>query len=222
MSDGIKAVLFDFEGTLVDFQWQLAVAEPQLRQAFADLGYATAGSYAELWNAAAAAAAKQGRLDQLRAALYPLYDRWDADAQTRWSPRPGAAQLLRTLEERGIAAALVSNCGRSSVNEVLQRFGMAKLLFPIVGRDDVTYMKPHAEGIRHVLGKLAVAAGSALFVGDSRTDVRAARAAGLPVVIIRGGECSEEEFASLPPDHMVTQLGEIAALLTPARPADPA
>ncbi len=222
MNDDIRAVLFDFEGTLVDFQWQLALAEPQLREAFAGLGYATQGSYAELWNAAAAVAQTQGRLDRLRAALYPLYDHWDADAQTRWSPRPGATQLLRTLKERGIAAALVSNCGRRAVNEVLQRFGMENLLAPIVGRDDVLYMKPHAEGIRQVLDTLAVAPGAALFVGDSRTDVRAARAAGLPVAIIRGGECGEEEFSAQPPDHMVTQLAEIAALLTPIRSAGPA
>lgn len=39
---------FHFEGTLVDFQWQLAAAEAELRRAFAAHGYATAGNYAEM------------------------------------------------------------------------------------------------------------------------------------------------------------------------------
>lgn len=59
-TNSIRAVLFDFEGTLVDFQWRLAEAEAELRTAFAAQGYGTAGNYAELWNAAADLAVPQG------------------------------------------------------------------------------------------------------------------------------------------------------------------
>ena len=69
MGDTITAVIFDFEGTLVDFQWRLAAAEAELRAAFAAQGYGTAGNYAELWNAAAEIAVPQGRLAALRGAL---------------------------------------------------------------------------------------------------------------------------------------------------------
>jgi phosphoglycolate phosphatase-like HAD superfamily hydrolase len=36
-----------------------------------------------------------------------------------------------------------------------------------------------------------------------------ARAAGMPVAIIRGGECDETAFADAPPDHMISQLNEL-------------
>lgn len=209
-------VIFDFEGTLVDFQWQLAPAETELRAAYAALGFHgpgfAGGNYATLWNAAADSWAPQGRLDQLRRDLGPIYDRWDADALARWTLRPGAVELLTRLAARGIRAGLVSNIGRRALGAALQRFGCAPLLSPIVSRDDVECMKPRPEGILRVAAEWQQAPGRLLFVGDSRADVLAARAGGLPVAIIRGGECAEADFADTPPDYFISGLDEIAEL----------
>lgn len=211
MGSRIAALIFDFEGTLVDFQWRLAEAEAQLREAFASLGYGTTGNYAELWNAAVEAPAPQGRLAELRRDLGPIYDRWDADALTRWTPRPGAAELLRELSGCGLRTGMVSNIGRAALADALARFGFDRRLAPVVSRDDVDFMKPRAQGIRRVLTEWKLAPHEALFVGDSRADVLAARAAGMPVAIVRNGECAESEFEALPPDRMVSGLEEILA-----------
>jgi phosphoglycolate phosphatase len=106
---------------------------------------------------------------------------------------------------------MVSNVGRKALARALPRFDFARWLSPVVSRDEVTYMKPSAEGILRVLSDWQVAAGAALFVGDSRADVSGARAAGMPVAIIRGGECDESDFAQAPPDHMISRLEELAA-----------
>lgn len=212
-----SAVIFDFEGTLVDFQWQLEPAEDELRSAFAELGFDgdefTHGNYAAMWNAAADLLAPQERMAELRQALYPIYDRWDLDALTRWAPRPGAAELLRRCAAGGLRVGMVSNVGRRALTGALGRFDFAGWLLPVVSRDEVTYMKPRAEGILRVLSDWRVAAGEVLFVGDSRADVSGARAAGVPVAIIRGGECDETAFADDPPDHMISQLGELVGLI---------
>lgn len=211
------AVIFDFEGTLVDFQWQLGPAEAELRAAFAALGLAggefTRGNYATMWNAAAERFAPQERMDELRRALCPIYDRWDLDALTRWAPRPGAAELLRQLAAAGLRAGMVSNVGRKALDAALGRFGFDGRLDPVVTRDEVARMKPAAEGILRVLAEWQVAPGEVLFVGDSRADVSGARAAGVPVAIIRGGECDESAFADAPPDYMISQLHELVGLI---------
>jgi phosphoglycolate phosphatase len=211
------AAIFDFEGTLVDFQWQLGPAEAELRRAFAGLGFASGefarGNYASMWNTAADLLAQQGRMAELRQALCPIYDSWDFDALTRWAPRPGAAELLRGLAAGGSRAGMVSNVGRRALTDALSRFDFARWLSPVVSRDEVTWMKPRAEGILRVLSDWQVAPGDALFVGDSRADVFGARAAGMPVVIIRGGECDEMAFADVPPDHMISRLDELAKLI---------
>lgn len=207
------AAIFDFEGTLVDFQWQLKPAEDELRCAFAELGFDgdafANGSYASMWNAAADQLAQQGRMAELRQALYPIYDRWDLDAMTRWTPRPGAAELLHRLVAGGLRVGMVSNVGREALTRALTRFDFARCLSPVVSRDEVTHMKPRAEGILRVLSDWQLAPSDVLFIGDSRADVFGARAAGMPVAIIRGGECDETAFVDAPPDHMMSQLYEL-------------
>ena len=211
------AAIFDFEGTLVDFQWQLKPAEDELRRAFGGLGFDREafanGNYATMWNAAADLLAREGRMAELRQALCPIYDRWDLDALSRWAPRPGAAELLCRLVAGGSRVGMVSNVGRDALTSALSRFDFARWLSPIVTRDEVTYMKPRPEGILRVLAEWRVAPGDVLFVGDSRADVFGARAAGMPVAIIRGGECDETAFADVPPDHMISQLNELVGTI---------
>ncbi|HMA87891.1 MAG TPA: HAD family hydrolase [Burkholderiales bacterium] len=211
------AAIFDFEGTLVDFQWRLEPAEAELRRAFAKLGFSggefARGNYASMWNTAADLLAQQGRMAELRQALCSVYDRWDSDALGRWAPRPGAAQLLRGLAAAGSRAGMVSNVGRRALRQALSRFDMARWLSPVVTRDDVTWMKPRAQGISRVLSDWQIAPENVLFVGDSRADVLGARAAGMPVAIIRGGECDVTAFADAPPDHMIPGLEDLAALV---------
>lgn len=220
MSRGKRAcvgAIFDFEGTLVDFQWRLVPAEAELRREFAKLGFEgeafARGNYASMWNAAAEALAPQGRMAELRRRIAPIYDRWDADALTRWAARPGAVKLLRSLAAKDARAGMVSNVGRAALAPALERFDFARWVSPVVSRDDVTFMKPRGEGILRVLREWRVAPSDVLFVGDSGADVLGARAAGLTVAIIRGGECAEPDFADLPPDHWVSRLGELEELI---------
>jgi phosphoglycolate phosphatase-like HAD superfamily hydrolase len=210
-------VLFDQEGTLVDFQWRLAPAEVELHEAYHRLGYSGEAfandNYATMWNRAYDMAVAEGRQDELRAALVPIYDRWDADALTRWAPRHDAARVVRTLAEAGVRTGMVSNIGRPALDAALARFDLAPWLSPVVGRGDVPHMKPNPEGIHAALATWGLRPAQVLFVGDSRADVLGARAAGVDVVIIRGGECDESAFADIPPDAFVTGLGELLALV---------
>jgi len=214
------AAIFDFEGTLVDFQWRLEPAEAELRRAFAGLGFDseefTRGNYASMWNTAADLLSRQARMAELRGALCPVYDRWDADALSRWAPRAGAVELLRGMAAAGSRAGMVSNIGRRALGEALARFGYERWLAPVVSRDEVTWMKPRAEGILRVIADWGAAPEEVLFIGDSRADVLGARAAGVAVAIVRGGECDESEFAGDPPEYMVSRLEELAGLIRPA------
>ena len=108
MNIRIELVVFDFEGTLVDFQWRLAEAEAELRQAFAAQGFGTAGNYAELWNAAADLAVPQGRLAALRAMLdlaRPIY------RQTAAYGHFGRSDINLAWERSDQVAALKSALG---------------------------------------------------------------------------------------------------------------
>ncbi len=188
-----------------------------MRLAFAGMGFEgeefAHGSYSGMWNAAADLFEPRGRMGELRRGLGLVYDRWDADALSRWAPRAGAVELLRGMAAAGSRAGMVSNIGRRALGEALARFGYEPWLQPVVSRDEVTWMKPRAEGILRVLADWGAAPGEVLFVGDSRADVKGARAAEMAVAIVRGGESEESVFAGDPPDYMVSRLEELAGLI---------
>ncbi len=212
-----RAVLFDFEGTLVEFAWNLDAGEAALRDGLADLGFPrglfATDSYATMWNRALRLEGAPAGEDELRARLEPIYNRYDLDALDRWRLRPEAVETVADLHNRGLLVAVVSNIGRIALEPAVERFGLADHLDLILTRDDVRFMKPDGEGLRRCLEQLGVVAAQALFVGDSRTDVLAARDAGVRVAIVTGGESAPEAYGDLQPDAFLDGLSEVKVIV---------
>lgn len=208
----IGCVLFDLEGTLVDFQWNLAEAEETLRRTACgfglDPGLFEGANYAAIHRRAVEAVGPAGR-PAIERALAAVYDRYDMDAASRWSLRDGTAEALGELARLGIPAALVTNIGRQAVEHVLGRFQLDRSFAAVVTRDDVRFMKPSGEGIRRALGVLGVPPGHALMVGDSLSDVGAAREAGVRVAVVLGGESPPDRLLAARPDHVLHGLHEL-------------
>ena len=103
---------------------------------------------------------------------------------------------LRLLDERGLARAVVSN-GDCSLGRSLEKAG---LRFEVVVDSATTgSAKPDPAIFRHALGRLGVAAGRALHVGDDpANDLGGARAAGIDAVLIdRSGGGPPDSIAAL-------------------------
>lgn len=218
----INGVLFDFEGTLVDFQWRLVPGETELRNALTALGFdwpqLERESYATMWNRAVENAEGRRRAE-LAAKLLPIYDRYDRDALSRWALREDAVELLRRLRRAGLALGIVSNVGREALVRAVCRFGLDTLVEVVVSRNDVTLMKPAGEGIRAAAQTLGVPVNEILMVGDSRADILAARDAGARVAIIAGGESDSATIALTPPDFLFGRLLEVESLVVASLPA---
>jgi len=212
-----QAVIFDFEGTLVDFQWDLKAAEREVRKILSDSGFASeplAGeNYAQLWNRAVNLPGGGGSESPLVSRLEEVYDHYDMDALTRWKPREEAKDVLGALRRAGVACAVVSNVGGIALKSALTRFGLASQLDSVICRNDVERMKPAADGLNQCLQALGTDADRTLFVGDSLSDVRAARAAGVPVVIVTGGESAVSDFDGEPPDRFIDGLAAVKPLV---------
>lgn len=215
-----EAVLFDMEGTLVGFEWRLHEGEAALRDALTELGFAPAtferDSYSSMWNRAVRMEGAPVKEEGLRARLGPIYDRYDLDAGERWRLRPHASETIRRLRETGLRLAVVSNIGSRALHAALRGLGLADSFDLVLSRDDVRFMKPDPEGLGRALEQLGVDRDSALFVGDSRTDVLAARAAGVRVAVVAGGESDRRALEVDPPDHYLDSLDGVMEVLADA------
>jgi phosphoglycolate phosphatase-like HAD superfamily hydrolase len=116
------------------------------------------------------------------------------------------------LKERHVGVGLVSNIGRRAVEQGSAALGIAGAFDVVVTRNDVERLKPCGDGIRLALARLGVSQGETWFVGDSVSDVLAARDAGVAVAIVQGGESAPTLLHAAGPDRLWRTLGELETL----------
>jgi phosphoglycolate phosphatase len=125
---------------------------------------------------------------------------------------PGVREALAVLHVGGVKLGVVTNKPQAATREILVHFGLLELLKAVVGGDAVVAKKPAPDGIFLALEKCGVGPAGALLVGDSLADVGAARAAGIPVVLIRGGY-TQAPVEDLGADLVLNRIDELPAIL---------
>jgi N-acetyl-D-muramate 6-phosphate phosphatase len=205
----LKAVLFDWDGTLLDS------AEAGLR------------SYQELFGLYGIAFDRDRFAETYSPDWYQTYEKvglpreqWTA-ADAAWLQIyaaeecdlvAGAREALALLEEKNISTGLVTSGTGERVRRELARLGLD--FRTLVCSEDVTHRKPHPEALLAGLAKLGVAPADAAYVGDSPEDVEMARAARVFSVGIAGAFPNRRAVRAAAPDlHADDLLDAIRALL---------
>jgi phosphoglycolate phosphatase len=130
-------------------------------------------------------------------------------------PYPGAREALASLHAAGLPLGVVTNKYHRFATGLLRRLGLAGYLRVVVGGDTCERRKPDPMPLLHACAQLGVAPSTALMVGDSSNDVEAARAAGMPVVLVPYGYTEGQDPRLLPCDHMVDSLADLQGLIAP-------
>lgn len=100
---------------------------------------------------------------------------------------PGVVEGLHGLRAAGYQLACVTNKPQAATATLLALTGLAPCFDAVVGGDTTPHLKPHAAPLLHACRLLHTDPLQAVLVGDSHVDVAAARAAGMPVYIVRYG-----------------------------------
>jgi phosphoglycolate phosphatase len=132
-----------------------------------------------------------------------LYTALEAEGTTAF---PGAEALLRALRAEGVPIGLCTNKPDGPTWQVLRQLGWTGLFSAVIGGDARPYRKPDPRHLQDVIQ--ALGGGAAVMVGDSVTDLRAAKAAGVPCALITHGY-SVDDVASLGADLVVSALAEL-------------
>jgi len=212
---GVRAVLFDLDGTLVNSVADLAAAFDALlaERGRAPLGLARArglmgnGPARFVENGFAATGGLPAPLDELVPRFLALYEGRIA-AETR--PFPGAVETLARLAAAGLGLGVVTNKPDRPTRLLLEALDLARYFSAVVGGDG--RRKPDPEPVHRALAALGARAGDALLVGDSAVDVAAARASALPVAVVSFGY-TETPAAELGADAVLASFAELETLL---------
>jgi phosphoglycolate phosphatase len=139
-------------------------------------------------------------LDRLFAAFVEHYAAHIAD---RSLPFPGLETTLDRLAAQGRRLAVCTNKLEWLSVRLLNTLKLA-----ICGQDTFGVMKPDPEILRRTVLRAGGELGRSIMVGDSGTDVRTARAAGVPVIAVNFGY-SEVPIATLHPDRIIGSFADL-------------
>lgn len=220
-SPSVDAVLFDLDGTLVHTAPCIAAA---LNAALTARGLGPiettvvttmiGGGVPTLIERALTrlGATYEPQLAESILADYRKFYLHDPDAMPL--PFAGVERALAELQRMGLKLGVVTNTFDRFVREILRHTGLTHLFDIVVSADTLPERKPHPAPLLYACRTLAVEPQRALFVGDSRNDAQAARAAHMPMVCMTYGYNEGNSVAELPCLALLADMGDLPALVS--------
>ncbi len=194
-SHRFRAVVFDLDGTLVD---TLPDIHEALNRALAEDGLdpidenacrrmigGGAHNLIEQAFGMIGEATDSPRIDAVFERFLVLYA---AEPAIRSLPFPGVIDTLDWLRGQNVALGICTNKPDGLTALVLEQLGLASYFGEaVIGGEGLPVRKPDPGHLLEVVRRTGHAPSQALMVGDSETDVAAARNAGLPVIAVDFG-----------------------------------
>jgi pyrophosphatase PpaX len=211
---GIEAVLFDFDGTLVDtvdlildsFRYATRTVFGQAlpdEELMRHVGKPLAYQMRDFTDDEEVAA------DLLR--VYRAYNAEQHDHKARLYP--GTVQTLARLAEREMPMAVVTSKGRVMADRGMSLFGLEEYVSLVVTADDTDRHKPDPCPLIHAAELLGVDIARCVYLGDSPHDMSAAIAAGAVPVAALWGAFERDDVLRPDPPFALTRIEDLPEFL---------
>ncbi len=215
----LKTVVFDLDGTLADTSGDLiaaanasfrAMGEGDLLDA-RDAATALRGGRAML----TLGMERLGRGDEKDTidAYYPrLLEAYRTDIDRHTILYPGAMDAVAALKAAGYRVAICTNKPEALAELLLTRLGVRDAFGAMLGADTLAVRKPDPEHLFETARRAGGDPAQCLLVGDSDTDRKTARAAGVPCILVTFGPAGGD-MAALEPEALLDDFADLPGLV---------
>ncbi len=216
-----QALIFDFDGTLVNSQIDFALMRRRVLEHLAAWGLEPDPAAGRM-----ILEAVDGARERLAEESSERADRYYREAQAiiwkverpfceRAEPFPGVVAALEQAQAAGVRLGIITRNSRAGVELVLARHPLP--VETIVTREDVAQVKPHPQHLRLALKRLQVAPEQTWMIGDHPTDILCGREAGTYTGAVLTTGTPEEEFRRLGADLICSDTPTLVAALLEGR-----
>jgi len=188
-----KLIIFDLDGTLVDSQTDILIANNLTLQKF---GYKTISYHkvkSIIGQGIMGNIIKSLAMQKVKASNQQKQDMYDyffsyykKNVYVKSKPYPGIKNLLNKLQ-KNYKLAVCSNKLEKLTKIVLQKSDLKKYFDFVAGGDTFKFKKPHPSVLNNVVKKFKINKKDALFVGDSEHDYHAAQNSKIDFCLKQGG-----------------------------------
>jgi phosphoglycolate phosphatase len=216
-----KMILIDVDGTLVDSVPDLAYCVDEMLKAVDMTPYGEAevrhwvGNGVERLVRRALIGQLDGEPDEvLFDKAYPIFmDLYKENTSKRSNLYPGVKEGLEYLKQSGYQLGCVTNKAAAFTHPLLKDLGIFDYFESIVSGDTLEKKKPDPLPLLHSAEKMGVTAEDSLMLGDSISDVKAARAAGFQIICMSYGYNHGVDIHESKPDIVIDSMLELKDLL---------
>lgn len=213
-----QLILFDLDGTLVDSVPDLAAAVDEMLLALdrpavgLDSVRHWVGNGAQvlirraLNNSMDDAGVETALFEQAQVLFFQAYAKHAVAHSALYS---GVLECLSGLAEAKIPMGLVTNKPMQFTTPLLEGLGIAQYFSVVVGGDSYPEKKPHPMPLQQSMAQCGALPEMTLMVGDSISDLNAARAAGCAIVCVPYGYNHGQDIRLSGPDRVVDSLAEL-------------
>ena len=213
---GVRLVVFDLDGTLVDAFGDIAAAAnvllARLKRPPMTVDevkrHVGRGVY-EL--VAGVLGTREEKMMALGVEVFTDY--YTRNATTHARVYDGVREALVELRRHGIRTAVASNKPHALTRRVVDQVGLGELFDDVFGQSDLFPRKPAPDLLQHLMNAAGTTARTTILVGDSPTDVEFANAAGVACVVVSQGQATREELEEARPAAILDSMHELPALI---------
>jgi len=218
-----RMILIDVDGTLVDSVPDLAYCVDELMKALGRPVHGEAKVRNWVGNGVERLVRRAliGQLDGEPpdadyARAYPIFlELYAENTSKRSRLYPGIREGIDWLKSQGYLLGCVTNKAAQFTLPLLQDLGVRDDFAIVVSGDTLPVKKPDPAPLLHAAQHFGVTPAESLMVGDSVSDVKAARAAGFQIVCMSYGYNHGVDIRTANPDAVIDSLVELRALLPP-------
>jgi len=216
-----KMILIDVDGTLVDSVPDLAYCVDEMMRRLGrpvhgeDKVRNWVGNGVERLVRRALVGQLEGEpSDEDFARAYPMFlELYAENTSQRSCLYPGVREGLDYMKSRGYLLGCVTNKASQFTIPLLKDLGIHDEFGIVVSGDTLTVKKPDPQPLLHAAAHFGVEPAESMMLGDSKSDVTAARAAGFQIVCMSYGYNHGEDIRNYAPDAVIDSMAELAALI---------